>query len=147
MRKWFLVVGWCAFLSSCSSDTEKTQAKSPLPAAPPSQAIGKSSNPAAKYLELVGFRTREKGPGKIEITFGVVNHSDADLGDLVMKVELRTIDSKPTDPAVFSFETKVPSLGPQELKEVSTLVPSKMRVYELPDWQFLRPQFEITEPK
>jgi hypothetical protein len=147
MRKWFVVIGLCAFLASCSSDTEKTQAKSPLPPAPPSQVIGKSNNPAAKYVELVGFRTREKGPGKIELSFGVVNHSEADLGDLTMKVELRTIESKPNDPAVFSFDAKVPALGPEELKEVSVVVPSKMRVYELPDWQFLRPQFQILEPK
>jgi hypothetical protein len=146
MRKWLLAVGSCALLCSCSSDAEKTQAKSPLPAAP-SQVEGKTNNPAAKYLELVGFRTREKGPGKIEITFGVVNHSEADLGDLSMKVDLRTIESKPNDPPVFSFEAKVPSLGPEELKQVSVQVPSKMRVYELPDWQFLRPQFQITEPK
>jgi hypothetical protein len=26
-------------------------------------------------------------------------------------------------------------------------VPTKMRVYELPDWQFLKADFEITEPK
>jgi hypothetical protein len=147
MRNWFLVVGLCALLSSCSSDAEKTQAKSPLPAAPASQVEGKSNNPAAKYLELVGFRTREKGTGKIEITFGVVNHSEADLGDLSMKVDLRTIESKPADPPIFSFEAKVPSLGPEELKQVSVVVPSKMRVYELPDWQFLKPQFQITEPK
>ncbi len=147
MRKWFLVIGLCGFLVSCSSEPEKTGAKSPLPAPPPSQVIGKSKNPAAKYLELVGFRTKEKGSGKIEITFGVVNHSEADLGDLAMKVEVRTLESKPADPPVFSFDVKVPSLGPQELKEVSVTVPSKMRVYELPDWQFLRPQFEITEPK
>jgi hypothetical protein len=147
MRKWLPIVGFCALLAGCSSDAEKTQAKSPLPPAPASQAIGKSDNPAAKYLELVGFRTREKGPGKIEITFGVVNHSEADLGDLSMKVDLRTIESKPADPPVFSFDAKVPSLGPEELKQVSIIVPSKMRVYELPDWQFLRPQFQITEPK
>jgi hypothetical protein len=147
MRKCFFVLGCCAFLASCSSDAEKTQAKSPLPAAPPSQLEGKSNNPAAKYIELVGFRTREKGPGKIEITFGVVNHSEADLGDLSMTVDLRTIESKPADPPVFTFDAKVPSLGPEELKQVSVIVPSKMRVYELPDWQFLRPRFQITEPK
>ena len=26
-------------------------------------------------------------------------------------------------------------------------VPTKLRVYELPDWQFLKADFEITEPK
>jgi hypothetical protein len=26
-------------------------------------------------------------------------------------------------------------------------VPTKLRVYELPDWQFLKPDFVLTEPK
>jgi hypothetical protein len=147
MRKCFVVIGFCACLAGCSSDSDKTQAKSPLPPTPASQVEGNSKNPAAKYLELVGFRTREKGAGKLEITFGVVNHSEADLGDLTLKVDLRAVTSKPADPPIFSFDAKVPSLGPEELKEVSTLIPTKMRVYELPDWQFLRAQFQIVEPK
>ncbi len=147
MRKYVPVIGLCALLAACSSDT-KTQAKTnPLPAVPVSQVEGNSKNPAAKYLELVGFRTREKGPGKLEVTFGVVNHSEADLGDLAMDVDLRTVTGKPDDPPVCSFSVKVPSLGPEEMKEVTAEVPTKLRVYELPDWQFLRPQFRITEPK
>jgi hypothetical protein len=40
----------------------------------------------------------------------------------------------------------VASLGPQENKDVTVTVPTKLRLYELPDWQFLRAQFEITSP-
>jgi hypothetical protein len=40
----------------------------------------------------------------------------------------------------------VDSLGPLQNKDVSVTVPTTMRVYELPDWQFLRGQFEITAP-
>jgi hypothetical protein len=133
---------WLAGCSSSSSDTGKT-----AQAAAPQQAVPASSNPAAKYLELVGFRMKEKGAGKLEVTFGVVNHSEADLGDLSLHVDLRTINAKPGDPPVCSFTTKIPSVGPDELKEVSAIVPTKLRVYELPDWQFLKPDFQIVEPK
>lgn len=147
MRKRLLIIAISVIVCGCSSDTQKTQAKSPLPAVPSSQVEGHSNNPAAKYIELVGFRTREKGPGKLEITFGVVNHSEADLGDVGLKVDLRTIEAKPSDPPLFSFDVKVPSLGPEDLKQVTAVVPTNTRVYELPDWQFLRAQFQLTEPK
>jgi hypothetical protein len=41
---------------------------------------------------------------------------------------------------------KVAALGPYEAKEVETTVKSALRAYELPDWQFLRAEFEITSP-
>ena len=76
----------------------------------------------------------------------MVNHSDADIGDLGLKIKLTTSAAKPDDPPVAEFETKIPSLGPQENKDVTVNVPTKLRIYELPDWQFLRGQFEITSP-
>jgi len=77
----------------------------------------------------------------------VVNHSEADLGEVKMDVSVRTTNAKPDDPPLLSFSTKVPSLGPSELKPVTVDVPTKLRVYELPDWQFLKPAFQLTEPK
>ena len=106
-----------------------------------------SSNPAARHLELAGFRVTERTPGKLEIQFGVVNHSDADLGDISLDVALKTTTSKDTDPPLVAFTTKVAAVGPQELKTVSVEVPSKLRPYELPDWQFLKADFKLIEPK
>ena len=107
-------------------------------------AIGK--HPLNKYIELMGFRMAEQGQGKLKITFAVVNHSEADIGDLGLKIKLITSASKPEDPPVAEFEAKVPSLGPHENKDVTVTVSTKLRIYELPDWQFLRGQFEITSP-
>lgn len=101
----------------------------------------------AKYIELAGFRVREKGAGKLEIQFAAINHSEADLGDLTMDVNLRTTTAKPDDPPLCSFSAKLGPIGPEELKQVTATVPSKLRVYELPDWQFLKADFQITEPK
>ena len=101
----------------------------------------------AKYIELTGFRIDEKGPGKLEIRFAVVNHSEADLGNVSMTVNLRATTSKPNEPPLASFNARVDGLGPEDLKQVAVTVPTKLRVYELPDWQFLRSDFEVTEPK
>lgn len=90
---------------------------------------------------------KEKGPGNLEISFAVVNHSEADVGDLTLDVNLRTTAAKPAEPPLCSFRVKVPSLGPEDIKPVTAVVPTKLRVYELPDWQYLRADFTIVEPK
>jgi hypothetical protein len=64
-----------------------------------------------------------------------------------MLVNLRANTGKPGEPPLVSFTTKVPSLGPEDLKQATVEVPTKMRAYELPDWQFLKADFQITEPK
>ena len=113
---------------------------------PPGAAVPTNNNPLTKYVELVGFRLSEAGPGKLRIKFSVINHSEADIGDLGLKVTLTTTAAKPGEEPIAVFDAQVPSLGPQETKDVTVTVPTKMRIYELPDWQFLRGEFEITSP-
>jgi hypothetical protein len=112
----------------------------------PGPATTTSKNPLAKYIELAGFRLAEGGSGKLKIRFAAINHSEADLGELEVKVKLVTFNAKPEDPPVAEFEAKIPSLGPLEVKSLEATAPTKLRVYELPDWQFLRAQFDITSP-
>ncbi len=131
-------------LTGCSSSSTDTQKMKPNAALVTAR---NTNNPLAKYLELVGFRITETSPGKLAITFGVVNHSDADAGDVGMQVNIRTTASKPDDPPLFSFPAKVSGLGPNQIKEVTVDIPTKLRVYELPDWQFLRADFTLTSPQ
>jgi hypothetical protein len=140
MKMWIVFAGVLA-MAGCSSP-----AKQAKPAAASTSQTSQSSNPVAKYLELVGFRIIEKSPGHLEVRFGVVNHSEADLGEVKMDVNVRTTTAKSDDPPLITFSTKV-SLGPSDLKLVTVDVPTKLRVYELPDWQFLKPDFQLTEPK
>ena len=78
--------------------------------------------------------------------FVAINHSEADLGDLGLTIRLQTTAAKPGDPPVAEFQAKVPSLGPLEIRDISAKVSTKMRIYELPDWQFMRAEFDITSP-
>ena len=143
-------LGWLllfAFLAGCSSPSSNKAAPSNAPVLPLHFVATNTSNPVAKYVELVGFRINEKSPGHLEIQFGVVNHSEADIGDLKMTVNLGTTAAKPGDPPLISFPAMVPKLGPSDLKDVTVQVPTKLRVYELPDWQFLKADFQITDPQ
>ena len=74
---------------------------------------------AREDLEVAGFRVSEGGAGKLTVKFAVINHSDADIGDLTMKVKLTTTAAKPEDPPIAEFEAKVSGLGPQESKTPS----------------------------
>jgi len=112
----------------------------------PGPATATSKHPLAKYIEFAGFRLSEAGAGKLKVQFAAINHSEADLGELTVKIKLVIVNAKPEDPPVTEFETKIPSLGPLEVKNLEASAPTKLRVYELPDWQFLRAQFDITSP-
>jgi len=142
-----IAVGAIVCLAGCSSSSaEKPSTK---PAGPPIAHITASNakNSLAKYIELVGFRITEKTPGKLTVQFGVVNHSEADVGGVKLKVNVTTTAAKPDEPPLISFPAEVTALGPSEMKNVTVEVPAKLRVYELPDWQFLIARFEITEPQ
>lgn len=135
-------------LAGCSSPAANDKQNKKVFAPPPMHFTAtNTSNPVAKYLELVGFRINETKPGHLQIQFGVANHSEADIGDVKMTVNLGTTAAKPGDPPLITFPASVSKLGPSDLKDVSVDVPTKLRVYELPDWQFLKADFQITEPQ
>ncbi len=130
--------------SACSSSPKQTKAAGPT--LPPHFTASNTSNSLAKYLELVGLRITERSPGHLVVQFGIVNHSEGDIGDVKLTVSLGTTAAKPGDPPLITFPAQVSRLGPSELKDVSVEVPTKMRAYELPDWQFLTAGFQITDP-
>ena len=134
-----LLCAACLTLAACSSPE-------PAPKEAVKTARAGKRHPLAKYLELAGFRMVESGGNKLKIRFLVINHSDADIGDLTLKVKLTTTAAKPEDPPIAEFEAKVHGLGPLEMQDVSQLVPTKLRVYELPDWQFLKADFDVISP-
>jgi hypothetical protein len=133
------------WLAGCSSGTSPS-GQTPAPGAASSQPAS-NANPIARYLELAGFRLDEKGPGKLQIRFALINHSDADLGDITLQVNVRATTARPGEPPLFSFPATVQGVGPGDVKDVTVEVPTKLRVYELPDWQFLRPDFQVTSPQ
>lgn len=131
-------------LVACSSQDKKlvlTQVT-----AESSTATTASKHRFAKYLELAGFRLRESAAGKLDVKFVAINHSDADLGDITVKIRIRTNQAAPGDAPVTEFEASIPKFGPQETREISAKAETKLRIYELPDWQFLRAEFDITAP-
>jgi len=144
MRKPLGLALAAVWLAGCSSAPPEAR-KQASPGGAVSQATGSSS--IAKYVELAGFRLDENGPGKLQIRFALINHSDADLGDVTLKVDVRATTSRPGEGPLFSFPATVQSIGPNDVKDVTVTIPTKLRIYELPDWQFLRADFKVTSPQ
>ena len=144
MSKYALfLVPFSVLLLACSNGAKKQGV--PAGAVPQLESSTTSKHKYAKLIELAGFRVTEKAPGTLQIQFGVVNHSIADLGEVGLTVTLKARTAKEEEPPFASFPCKV-TLGPDEWKDVNVTVPTKLRVYELPDWQFVRATFEITSP-
>lgn len=134
----------------CSSSKEVAKAPTPGKSeidllAKPVATNGKI-HPLAKHIELGGFRLAEPTKGTLRVKFNVINHSQADLGDLEMTVSLVAAAAGADDPPLTVVKVKVPNMGPEDSKAVEVSTPTKMRVYEMPDWQFIRARFEITSP-
>jgi hypothetical protein len=111
-----------------------------LAPARPSGAI----NPLMKQIEVAGLRLTQNKAKQTEVRFVIVNHSGADLQSLSGNIDLRGRTSKQDEEPVGTFSFKIPALGPYESREVTAVLNTKLKVYELPDWQNLDLRLEIT---
>ena len=124
---------------SASDDTEVVADKSTKTKKAPSDKV----HPYAKHLELAGVRLSEDPKQRLIVKVNVINHSAADMSGLKLTVYLKTKGGGKT---LAEVPMTVPDLGPLESKDVTATVPTKLRAYELPDWQFLETSFDITAP-
>jgi hypothetical protein len=145
MRSQLLIVCFALSVIGCGSSKEVAagtgSASVPEALSKPVATNGKM-HPMAKHIEISGYRLSETKGGVVKIRMNIVNHSGADLGEVPMKVRLFAFGSKPEDPPIAEVKFKV-ALGPEESKQVEPTYETKLRIYELPDWQFLRCTFEI----
>jgi hypothetical protein len=108
---------------------------------------GASTNPWQKFIEVSGVRLVEdpRSKGKILAKFLVTNHSSGDLSGLAGNVTIwaSTRRSEEDAQGTFSFITDVPAYG---YKEVTSPLTTKLKAYELPDWQNVTTDLQITAP-
>jgi hypothetical protein len=112
----------------------------------PAGKPGAKPNPYQKYIEVTGVRLFQDSKKKVAARFLVVNHSESEMADLSATVEIRGRTAKEGEEPVGSFKFKVPSLGPNDSKEMTVPVDTKLKVYELPDWQMVDTRVQVTAP-
>jgi hypothetical protein len=124
-----------------------TSAAAPVPLETPSaQKKGGKAHPMQRYIEVTGVRFIQDAKKKTEARFLVVNHSPDDISDLGGTVTVWGRTQKSDEEPVGTLSFKVPGIGPWQSREVSTPVATKLRVYELPDWQNVTAEVQITSP-
>ena len=111
----------------------------------PAAKPGAKTNPVQKYIEVSGVRFTQDKKKKTIATFVVVNHSEAEINGLAGNVTIwgRTKKSEEDAQGTFSFST---TLGPFESKELSAPINTKLKIYELPDWQNITTDIQVTAP-
>jgi len=113
----------------------------------PAAKPGASTNPLQKFIEVAGVRFEEdpKVKDKVIVKFVLINHSDDDIANLAGNVTIwaRTPKSEEDAQGTFSFATPI---KPDEVKEMTVPFTTKLKVYALPDWQFLTADLQITAP-
>jgi len=151
----FLAVGAALFFgikhfsgsSDASASTPAARESSPTPVAANAPAASKQNSTLQKYVEVAGVRLTEDPAKKPQVHFLVVNHSGAEIADLAANVNLWARTAKSDEEAVGTFSFKLASLGAYESKDMTALLNTKLRVYELPDWQNLTAEVQITSPQ
>ena len=121
----------------------KPSASVESPAAKP----GAATNAYQKYIEISGVRFAEdpKHKDKTVVHFVVTNHSDAGIDGLGGNVTVwgGTRRSEEDAQGTFTFKT---DMKPMESKELTEALNTKLKIYELPDWQNVTTDVQITSP-
>jgi len=116
----------------------------PLASAPAKSPA--TPNPLQKYVEVSGIRFVETPQHETEARFVVINHSGADITDLAGTVNILGRTAKSEEEAAGTFSFKMASLKPYESKEAVAPLTTKLKPYELPDWQNVSAEVQITSP-
>lgn len=113
--------------------------------ATPAKAV--SSDPLTAAVEVTGIRFIDdpKHKDKVLVRFLVVNHSSADLNGITVDVQCFAGGQKNAASQMGEFKF-VDNLAPYQSHEVSVPFATKLKVYELPDWQALSTTITVTAP-
>jgi hypothetical protein len=141
----FLILGSLLYFGIQRFGRTNVQEKVGLenPANPSQQKV---SNPLQKYVEVVGIRMISDNK-KPAARFIVVNHSSTEISGLEANVTLWASTSRSEEDSVGSFSFKLPSLGPNAAKELTAPLKTRLKQYELPDWQNATAEIQITAPQ
>jgi hypothetical protein len=113
----------------------------------PAAKPGAAANPIQRYIEIAGVRFLEDPKHKEQTLarFVLINHSDAEFTGLAGNVTLWASTRRSEEDAQGSLSFKT-DLKPNESKELTVPLVTKKKIYELPDWQMVATDVQITAP-
>jgi hypothetical protein len=153
MSAWFLtIVFFLAFVGLGASIywgynySRGSQGAAPAPVTePPATRTGGKPHPLQKYIEIAGVRfTGDKN--QTYAKFLLINHSEAEIANLAANVTVWGRTQRSEEDAVGTISFRIPDIGANESKEVTAPLTTKLKIYELPDWQNITAEVQITAP-
>lgn len=113
----------------------------------PAAKPGAPANPIQRYIEISAVRFLEDPKNKDQILarFALTNHSDAEFTGLAGNVTMWASTRHSEEDAVGSLSFKT-DLKSNESKEMTAPLVTKKKIYELPDWQNVTLDLQITAP-
>lgn len=113
----------------------------------PAAKPGAPANPIQRYIEISAVRFLEDPKNKDQILarFVLTNHSDAEFTGLAGNVTMWASTRHSEEDAVGSLSFKT-DLKSNESKEMTDPLVTKKKIYELPDWQNVTIDLQITAP-
>jgi len=127
-------------------DRGQTSQQTAMPLENPATKGKAKPHPLQRYIEVTGVRFIQDAKKKTEARFLVVNHSPDDITDLGGNVTIWGRTQKSDEESVGTFSFKLADLGPYAAKELAAPMNTKLRVYELPDWQNVTAEVQLTSP-
>jgi hypothetical protein len=113
----------------------------------PAAKPGAPVSPWQKFIEVSGvrFQADPKKKDVILVRFLVTNHSESSLSTLAGNVTIWAGTKRSDEDAqgTFSFST---AIGPYDTKELTAPFNTKLKIYELPDWNVINTDLQITAP-
>jgi hypothetical protein len=129
--------------------TNKAAGTGPTPAATvesPAAKPGAKPNPLQKQIEISAVRFSLDAKKKTIVTFVITNHSAAEISGLSGNVTIWGRTQKSEEDAQGTFAFNDISLAPYQMLERQAPLNSKLKIYELPDWQNITTDIQITAP-
>lgn len=107
---------------------------------------GAKANPYQQFIEISGVRITEDSKKKPVAKFVVINHSNAEIPGLGGTVTVLAHAPKSADEPVGTFSFSKVDLKPFESKDVTVPLNTNKPMVEMPDWQFIKTDVQITAP-
>ncbi|HME07886.1 MAG TPA: hypothetical protein VKG25_12595 [Bryobacteraceae bacterium] len=135
-----------------------TEAKAPVEASTvsdikPSPTAGNSPTPAsntttattpfARDVEVSGLRIGVDLLHRSQLQYLVINHSGVQLTGVALHIKV-TSTAPANKGVLFQVSAVVPSLGPNESKEIRTDIEGQLQSKPIPDWQYLKTEVQIS---
>jgi len=113
----------------------------------PGAKPGSAVNPIQKFIEVSSVRFAEdpKNKNKVVVRFVLTNHAETELDGLAGNVTIWASTGRSEEDAEGTFEFTT-NLKPLESKELTAPLTGKKKIYELPDWQNMTNDVQITAP-